>query len=222
MLLLGNHRHTRYGFLYLVKSVGTRCNADMIQDQGRELHGMKVIAVLMIGFIFATTVSLANSLIWLPISASDFQGHAQDFRDRSADALMGRKTVPLLLSQPLARWSLAALIMAWTAGLIALWQPPAVASIAFTALGLRFICGYLSSYDEKDDYVSYCWYCVSEIPSYSLCYSSGPPLLLTIGSIVLASWKQLAAHLSSVARRDDRMMLEYWDRRTITRTMLHD
>ncbi|KAE8149042.1 hypothetical protein BDV25DRAFT_130707 [Aspergillus avenaceus] len=85
-------------------------------------------------------------------------GHAQDFRDRSADALMGRKTIPLLLSQPMARWSLAALIAAWTIGLIALWQPPAVASIVFASLALRCFGGYLWSYDEKDDYTSYCWY----------------------------------------------------------------
>ena len=74
---------------------------------------------------------------------------------------MGRKTIPLLLSQPMARWSLAALTMAWTVGLIALWQPPVAASIVFVALGLRCLGGFVSSYDEKDDYVSYCWYGVS-------------------------------------------------------------
>ncbi|KEZ40608.1 hypothetical protein SAPIO_CDS8524 [Scedosporium apiospermum] len=84
------------------------------------------------------------------------QGHAQDFRDRSADAIRGRKTIPLLLSQPVARWSLAAMIVAWTIGLIALWEPPVVASALFAALGLRCLAGYVLSYDEKDDYVSYC------------------------------------------------------------------
>ncbi|KND88295.1 hypothetical protein TOPH_07095 [Tolypocladium ophioglossoides CBS 100239] len=112
----------------------------MLQDHGKELHGLKAIAVFMIGAIFATT------------------GHAQDFRDRTADAVRGRKTIPLLLSQPVARWSLAALTTAWTIGLIALWRPPAVASIGFAALGLRCLGGFISSYDEKDDYVSYCWY----------------------------------------------------------------
>lgn len=97
---------------------------------------------------------------------------------------MGRKTIPLLLSQPLARWSLAALITAWTIGLIALWRPPIVASIVFAALGLRCLVGYLSSYDERDDYVSYCWYGVSEFRYLLLNIE-----VLTIGSIVLASWK---------------------------------
>lgn len=79
---------------------------------------------------------------------------------------MGRKTIPLLLSQPVARWSLAALITAWTIGLIALWQPPFLVSIAFAALGLRCLGGYLWSFEEKDDYMSYCWYGVSGV----LCY----------------------------------------------------
>lgn len=74
---------------------------------------------------------------------------------------MGRKTIPLLLSQPVARWSLALLILAWTAGLILLWQPPLGVSVAFAATALRCLGGYVSSYDEKDDYTSYCWYGVS-------------------------------------------------------------
>lgn len=93
------------------------------------------------------------------------QGHAQDFRDRSADALIGRKTIPLLLPQPVARWSLAALITVWTIGLIAFWRPPILAGILFAALAIRCLVGYLSSHDERDDYVSYCWYGVSEVHS---------------------------------------------------------
>jgi hypothetical protein len=71
---------------------------------------------------------------------------------------MGRKTIPLLLPQPLARWSLAGLIVAWTAGLIALWRPPVVAAVAFSVLGVRTLGGYLASYDEEDDYTSYVYY----------------------------------------------------------------
>ncbi|KAG8158652.1 hypothetical protein KVR01_011774 [Diaporthe batatas] len=114
--------------------------ADMVLDHGRELSSTKAVALVIIVGIFSTT------------------GHAQDFRDRSGDLLMGRKTIPLLLSQPVARWSLAAMIAGWTVGLIALWQPPVLASVAFTALGLRCLGGYLRSYEEKDDYVSYRWY----------------------------------------------------------------
>lgn len=89
------------------------------------------------------------------------KGHAQDFRDRAGDTVMGRKTIPLLLPQSVARWSLAMLILAWTLGLIMLWQPPVVASAVFAATAMRCLGGYVSSHDEKDDYTSYCWYGVS-------------------------------------------------------------
>lgn len=71
---------------------------------------------------------------------------------------MGRKTIPMLLSPLWAKWSLAVLIAAWTVGLITLWQPPFLVAVAFTILGLRALGGYLVSYDEKDDYVSYIYY----------------------------------------------------------------
>lgn len=86
---------------------------------------------------------------------------------------MGRKTIPLLLPQSVARWSLAMLILAWTSGLIMLWQPPIVASAVFAATAMRCLGGYVSSHDEKDDYTSYCWYGVSDFS----CTSS--PLSLT-------------------------------------------
>jgi beta-trans-bergamotene synthase len=37
-----------------------------------------------------------------------------------------------------------------------------VASIAFAVLGLRCLGGFVTSYNEKDDYVSYIWYGVSQ------------------------------------------------------------
>lgn len=76
---------------------------------------------------------------------------------------MGRKTIPLLISQPAARWSLAVLMMAWTVGVVAFWQPPVAASVALAGVGLRCLHGYISSYDERHDYVSYYWYGVSEL-----------------------------------------------------------
>ncbi|KAI4117431.1 MAG: hypothetical protein LQ345_002334, partial [Seirophora villosa] len=124
-------------------AVGLACycwGTTVVLDHGRELHGLKALAVFLVGAIFATT------------------GHAQDFRDRSADKMMGRRTIPLLLPQPVARWSLAASIAAWTVGLLALWRPPLVAGVAFAAAGLTCLGGFLRSYEEEDDYVSYCWF----------------------------------------------------------------
>ncbi|EAU29593.1 predicted protein [Aspergillus terreus NIH2624] len=108
---------------------------------------------------FAYTVAIVayneGGLAKVPIVKN---GHAQDFRDRSGDAYMDRKTIPLLISQPAARWSLAVLMMAWTVGVVAFWQPPVAASVALAGVGLRCLHGYISSYDERHDYVSYYWY----------------------------------------------------------------
>lgn len=112
----------------------------IIFDQGLPLHGSKLLAVVMLGAIFATT------------------GHASDFRDRTADALMGRKTIPLLLPPRLARWSLAALITCWTAGLICLWEPPMLASIAFAVLALWTVVGFVARHEEQHDRSSYVVY----------------------------------------------------------------
>ncbi|KAI7203882.1 hypothetical protein KC324_g1043 [Hortaea werneckii] len=108
--------------------------------RGEAVEGFRFIACMMIWAMFATT------------------GHAQDFRDRSADALMGRKTIALLLPPRFARGSLAVLIVGWTAFLVYLWRPPVIASQVFAALGIRTALRYISSEDEKDDYVSYVWF----------------------------------------------------------------
>ncbi|KAK8133679.1 hypothetical protein PG984_005691 [Apiospora sp. TS-2023a] len=108
----------------------------------------------------------------LAITAVILMGHAQDFRDRSADQARGRTSIPLLLSQPVARWSLAAISAAWTVGLILLWQPPVLATLAYVTMGVLYTAGFLSSYDEKDDYYSYCWYGLPERAASRRTYTS--------------------------------------------------
>lgn len=54
-----------------------------------------------------------------------------------------------------------AILTMGTIGLIALWRPPVVVGVAFAAVGLRCLGGFLSSYDEQDDFASYRWYSVS-------------------------------------------------------------
>ena len=78
-----------------------------------------------------------------------------------------------------------------------MWQPPVAASIAFAALGLRSLGGFILSHDEKDDYVSYCWYGVSKLLDELSLFTAD---LLTTRLTVLASWEQLAAHFSSAER----------------------
>ncbi|KAI5830055.1 hypothetical protein K523DRAFT_209059, partial [Schizophyllum commune Tattone D] len=106
-------------------------------------------ALLTTGLIFATT------------------GQAQDFRDREGDAAIGRKTLPIVLPQGLARWSLAVLLFAWTAGLTYLWHSPFLMSALVYALAGAAAVGFTSDYSEKADRRSYWWYNVSGPIYYS-------------------------------------------------------
>ncbi|KAJ0414967.1 hypothetical protein BJY00DRAFT_318261 [Aspergillus carlsbadensis] len=88
------------------------------------------------------------------------QGHAQDFRDRTADTLMKRTTLPLLLPQRLARSSLAALICLWTGALVWLWEPPVVVAALFGVLAVGVAGRFSVRWDEEADAGSYVAYAV--------------------------------------------------------------
>ncbi|KAF7301974.1 Integral membrane protein [Mycena indigotica] len=92
-------------------------------------------------------------------------GHAQDFRDLSGDAAIGRVTLPMLLPPALARWSLSASIILWTTALAALWLPPPPVIALLAALAsvtsMRFVKNIAARDDihrEKLDGKAYWWY----------------------------------------------------------------
>ncbi|KAJ8082669.1 hypothetical protein PM082_008525 [Marasmius tenuissimus] len=85
-------------------------------------------------------------------------GHMQDFRDRSGDALMGRRTIPLILPQRVARWSLLLIISCFTCGLIWLWSPPVLVSFIFVFLSLTTVTTLVATHSEEADRVNFHWY----------------------------------------------------------------
>ncbi|KAJ7776078.1 UbiA prenyltransferase family [Mycena olivaceomarginata] len=112
----------------------------VIFDHGRPLSKISIIAVVVSGLIFTTT------------------GHAQDFRDRDGDAAIGRKTLAMVIPQPLARWSLMVTILAWTGGLVYLWGPPPLVSVLFFGLAAYTTASFVRDHSQKADGVSYWWY----------------------------------------------------------------
>nr|GAT49180.1 predicted protein [Mycena chlorophos] len=127
-----------------------------IFDHGNVLSPTSVVAIVCSFLLHVTT------------------GHAQDFRDLSGDAAIGRRTLPMLLPPTFARWSLtflmalwtAALVALWTAALVALWKPPLAAVVFFVVLGaiasLRFVRNGARSVTntelEDADGDAYWWY----------------------------------------------------------------
>ncbi|KAI5826900.1 hypothetical protein K523DRAFT_322570 [Schizophyllum commune Tattone D] len=109
-------------------------------DHDRPLSSLSMTALVMTGAIFATT------------------GQAQDFRDREGDAAIGRKTLALILPQGVGRWSLAALLYAWTTALVWFWLPPAGFSLLLYVLATAATYLFVTDYTEESDRRAYWWY----------------------------------------------------------------
>ncbi|KAL1716995.1 hypothetical protein EV715DRAFT_204174, partial [Schizophyllum commune] len=115
-------------------------------------HGLLVPSAIYLAAIVAyNECSLARN--WFFKS-----GQAQDFRDREGDAAIGRKTLALVLPQAVGRWSLGALLVAWTGVLVWFWMPPATFSCALLALAIATTSVFVSDYSHESDRRGYWWY----------------------------------------------------------------
>ncbi|KAK7037239.1 hypothetical protein VNI00_011230 [Paramarasmius palmivorus] len=85
-------------------------------------------------------------------------GHAQDFRDRSGDAVMGRKTIPLAFPQWVSRGYLITAMAGLTYGLSKRWSPPPVVAGVFALLCLITAIKFSLKRTEEDDRKSFRWY----------------------------------------------------------------
>ncbi|KAJ6460812.1 UbiA prenyltransferase family-domain-containing protein [Mycena vitilis] len=112
----------------------------IIFDHGNPLTRTSIIAVAISGLVHTTT------------------GHAQDFRDRFGDASIGRKTLVHILPPRVARWTLMALVAAWTGGLVHLWEPPVAITVAFSLLACISTVKFILDHSVEADRDSYFWY----------------------------------------------------------------
>ncbi|KAK6985209.1 integral membrane protein [Favolaschia claudopus] len=135
---------SRHWFLKsFLGSIGYVCycwGTTVIFDHGHPLSNISIAAIAISGLLHTTT------------------GHAQDFRDRFGDAAIGRKTLPLILPPCLVRWSLALLMVVWTAFLVFLWAPPYGVSMLFAALCLTSGARFIRDHSVEADRKSYCYY----------------------------------------------------------------
>ncbi|KAJ6466680.1 UbiA prenyltransferase family [Mycena vitilis] len=135
---------SRHWFLKsFLGSIGYVCycwGTTVIFDHGKPLSNISLTAIALSGLLHTTT------------------GHAQDFRDRPGDAAIGRKTLPLLLPPRLARWSLAFLMVVWSAVLIRLWAPPHAVAIILALLCLTSAAKFIRDHSVEADRNSYWCY----------------------------------------------------------------
>ncbi|KAI5827271.1 hypothetical protein K523DRAFT_364686 [Schizophyllum commune Tattone D] len=84
--------------------------------------------------------------------------HAQDFRDRVGDLVIGRRTLPIILPSAVARWSLGLLILAWSVVLMRFWLPHAGVGVLLYALGVTTAVLFLRNDTQEADQRSCAWY----------------------------------------------------------------
>ncbi|KAL1751273.1 UbiA prenyltransferase family-domain-containing protein [Schizophyllum commune] len=93
-------------------------------DHDRPLSLTSMHAVILTVLIQATTL------------------HAQDFRDMAGDAVIGRKTLPMILPRALARWGIGILLLTWSTILVAFWDLPAGATLVLYGLAGYTACSF--------------------------------------------------------------------------------
>ncbi|KAI4523453.1 hypothetical protein K525DRAFT_196357, partial [Schizophyllum commune Loenen D] len=125
---------TRFGIVMC--SWGTAvCFAD-----GRPLLQKSFEALFLFALLLTTTI------------------HAQDFRDRVGDLIIGRKTLPIILPSAVARWTRGALIFVWSTVLLHFWLPPASISTLLYALGVATTVSLQRNDTQEADRRSCAWY----------------------------------------------------------------
>lgn len=80
---------------------------------------------------------------------------SQDMYDQAGDSLRARWTVPLVLGDSAARWSIAVPVAIWSWFCPAFWQLGVRGSAASMVLGLIIISRILSKRTVKDDRISF-------------------------------------------------------------------
>ncbi|KAL1747284.1 hypothetical protein HDZ31DRAFT_80638 [Schizophyllum fasciatum] len=122
-------------------------------------HGLLTPSAIYFAAIVAyNEYSLARNWLCKSLLSAIGYGQAQDFRDREGDAAIGRKTLAHLLPQVVGRWTLGALLVAWTAVLVWFWAPPVTFSLALLALAIATTSVFVTDYSHESDRRGYWWY----------------------------------------------------------------
>lgn len=81
--------------------------------------------------------------------------HTQDMHDQAGDMIHGRCSVPLVIGDSAARWTIAVAIAVWSVICPAFWQINIVGSAASIILGMTIAWRYLSKRSLSEDKTSF-------------------------------------------------------------------
>ncbi|KAF6811054.1 UbiA prenyltransferase [Colletotrichum sojae] len=86
--------------------------------------------------------------------------HGQDLPDVIGDAARGRRTIPLVYGDKVARWSLAAGVAAWSVAVPAFWGMGLVGYVPTVVVGAAMVFGTLWRRTLEDDEVVWKLWCL--------------------------------------------------------------
>ena len=94
---------------------------------------------------------------WLAIEVAIISTtiHLMDLRDQEGDRAYGRRTVPVVLGDTVARWTVVVAVMSWSIICPALWSPGVYASLPTLTLGFLISAGVLFRRTVKTDKTSW-------------------------------------------------------------------
>lgn len=92
----------------------------------------------------------------------------QDMSDQEGDALRGRKTLPLLMGDGFARWTIGGTVIGWSLGAPAFWKPGIVAYVPPLVIGSILAIRILVLRNVKADRGTWGIWCIWIVSLYLL------------------------------------------------------
>lgn len=110
------------------------------------------------------------SLLWLAVIAGvvGTTVHIQDMYDQLGDSAAGRKTIPLIIGDEPARWTIVMGVLVWSYLCPALWRLNLAGYVAPMALGILIVTRSLLKRTVKEDRTTFKWYNLWLVCLYSL------------------------------------------------------
>jgi 4-hydroxybenzoate polyprenyltransferase len=131
--------------------------------------GKRASAIQLLWWWFIVIASIVLSTV-----------QTQDMYDQRGDAARGRKTVPLVIGDGLARWSIVVPMAVWCLLCPWLWRSSVAGYVLPVALGVTVIVRTLKKRSEKEDKITFRWWNLWLVSVYLL------PLIKAIETTMVA------------------------------------
>lgn len=123
----------------------------LLNATGYTTFALGAVSVLLHNTDYAMT---SKGYLWLAMLLVVIltTGHSQDLEDREGDVATGRKTIPVILGDDAARYSIAGAMLGWTLLIPRFWNASFLGTVMLLAIGFvvmkRYTVGDKASYKQ--------------------------------------------------------------------------